>query len=382
MHGHRASSCIFHKDVEAEKEPVSAVRTKALLAHYEHAAACKSPLAEPAAIILGFYQDGCFPHPADLSHGFSPAEPLRLVDPSCPFPHTRTAPDYRMVHPDCVEFLPSTQPTDELAFSIIKLRPHPTKVQFARVKLFASLLKLEIPISVLKSYSQRFCSHFGLELVGLAEEPSKLKLSTRWSEAALLWLRGSHVLDRIQELHTLHVPDAPPPFMLHNMRNACEWLYLMIERAKTEGLPDAFSSYVIAYSILPKLLLPLHGDDYFGTHRLKLFMEGSFEELFAFARRPLKSPKRAPLHKVQGLLPDLDPSRIEGARDFITPRAHKAAAAHVGDYQPAQATRALLQSAPPENTAEVRQKYSVHVLQWKDSFEVHAARQARVDLWA
>lgn len=68
---------------------------------------------------------------------------------------------------------------------------------------------------------------------------------------------------------------------------------------------------------------------------------------------------------------DGDPTKVDhGVATGVVNVTNIMASKYIGDYQPSQALKCLMQQPPPPSTVDTRRKYMSHVIKYKDSYGV------------
>lgn len=146
---------------------------------------------------------------------------------------------------------------NEKRFVVLRLRRDDGVVDWEQIQFARRLLQASIPDGLLLTYAEAYCRHFNLTLRRQTEEPQKLSfVGWNYSSATLEYLRSPIIIDQLQKLLHVRVPQSPPPHMMRILEGACIWLVEHLRAARTMRDADAYAGYTVALMLAPKLLLP------------------------------------------------------------------------------------------------------------------------------
>lgn len=267
-------------------------------------------------------------------------------------------------------------------FVVVRLRAEEGIVDWEQVIYAAQLLGAAIPTDLLKTYAEKYCEKLNLFLRSeLPSAPDRRAFGWAYNTETLDYLRGPHIVSRLQLLLHVKVPESPPPHMIRILESTCIWLLERMRVSKAHRDDAALAGYTVALMLAPKLLLPLNAEDLFGYKREALFLKGDFEQLFIMAEG-LKSRIPARFNVSAKRIFNGDPDNVDyGISTASTNVNNIIASRYLGDYQPSQALKCLMQAPPPPSTPQVREQYMRHVIKYTDSHLVKTLNETIHKAW-
>lgn len=113
----------------------------------------------------------------------------------------------------------------------------------------ANLLHANIPGYLLERYATNYCARHNLQLrrnQPLQRPQRGNRTALRFSSETIDYLRGEHIIEMLQRLLHVRVPEAPPPHMLHIFEGVCLWLLTNMRTARAQRDPAAHAGYTVA----------------------------------------------------------------------------------------------------------------------------------------